>query len=83
MAAASPKNTPQSMSQLMSAFDIYMKSRGAGDLFLKKRIGGVFDTLDQVIATLSKNVNLMDFSAIQTKMDGVVTTVEKLSLIHI
>lgn len=77
MAAASPKNTPQSMSQLMSAFDIYMKSRGAGDLFLKKRIGGVFDTLDQVVSALSKNVNLMDFGVIQTKMDGVVTTVEK------
>jgi hypothetical protein len=59
--AATPKIDPKSMTELMVAFDSYMKSRGAGELYLKKRIGGVFDTLDKVVKTLTTNVKKMDF----------------------
>lgn len=66
--ATPQKIDPKSMTELMTAFDIYMKSRGAGDMYLKKRIGGVFDTLEKIAKTLEKNVKTIDFKKIADRM---------------
>lgn len=69
------KNDPKSMSELMTAFDMYMKSRGAGDLYLKKRIGGVFDVLDKVTKTLEKNTKKINFKKIEDSINGISETI--------